>query len=139
MVKFFLDANTLISGLLFEGNEARLLDLGRMGLCELFANEYVREEVRDVLGRSHLALSATEQGQALALLGRSVTVLSDPSPGEVAAARGRLADVEDLPVLAGFERSECDFLVTGDRRFRMRVPRAVTTRNALAKILAGLD
>lgn len=136
-MKFFLDANALVSGLLFEGNEARLLEFGRLGVCELFTDEYVREEVRDVLGRPHLDLSPEEQGQALAFLNRAVVVLPDPLPDEIASAQGRLRDPEDLPVLVGFEKSDCEFLVTGDRGFS-GVPRAITTRAALGRVRASL-
>ena len=50
-MRLFVDANTLVSALVFEGNESRLLDLCRLGVCVLVTIEYVREEVRDVLSR----------------------------------------------------------------------------------------
>jgi len=53
-VKLFVDANILVSGLVFEGSESLLLDLARLGVCELVTNAYVREEVRDVLPRPRL-------------------------------------------------------------------------------------
>jgi len=136
-VKLFVDANTLVSGLVFEGNESLLLDLGRLGVCELFANEYVREEVREVLARPHLGLSRPDQESALAIISRHVTILEDPPADAVRNARGRVPDFDDLPVLVGFERSGCEYLVTGDRRFRERVPRAITTRAAIRRVLSG--
>ncbi len=140
-MKLFVDANILVSGLVFEGNESLLLDLGRLGVCELVTNEYVWEEVRDVLARPDLGLSRAEQEAALALLSRHVTILEDPPSTAVIAARGRVPDDDDLPVLVGFERSGCDCLVTGDRRLRERVARAVTTRTAIERVLseAGSD
>ena len=51
MLRLFLDANTVVSGLLFEGNESTLLEFGRLRLCELATNEYVCAEVTVVLGR----------------------------------------------------------------------------------------
>ncbi len=135
-MKLFVDANTLVSGLVFEGNESLLLDLGRLGVCELVANEYVREEVRDVLARPHLRLSRPEQEAALAVLSRHVTILEDPTAEAVVAARGRIPDDDDLPILVGFERSGCDLLVTGDRKLRDRVPKAVTTRTAIERVLS---
>ncbi len=135
-MKLFVDANTLVSGLVFEGNESLLLDLGRLGVCELVANEYVREEVREVLARPHFALSRPEQEAALALLSRHVTILEDPPANAVLASRGRVPDDDALPVLVGFERSGCDYLVTGDRRFRERVAKAITTRAAIRRVLS---
>ncbi len=135
-MKLFVDANTLVSGLVFEGNESLLLDLGRLGVCELVANEYIREEVRDVLARPHLRLSRPEREAALAVLSRHVTILEDPPADALAAARGRIPDDDDLPILVGFERSDCDLLVTGDRKLRDRVPGAVTARTAIKRVLS---
>ena len=139
MARFFVDANTLVSGLVFEGNESLLLDLARLAVCELVTNEYVREEVRDVLSRPRLGLSSVEREGAMALLARWVTIEEDPPPDLVVAARGRLADEDDLPILIGFERSGCDFLVTGDRDLRGRVPKAITTRAAIRRVLPDLE
>ena len=68
-----------------------------------------------------MGLSGVEREGAMALLARWVMVEEDPPPDLVVAARGRLADEDDLPILIGFERSGCDFLVTRDRGFRERV------------------
>ena len=134
-MKLFVDANTLVSGVLYSGNERVLLELGRLGLCELVTNDYVWSEVREVLSRRHLALSPPEQRGALAFLAQCVSIVADPSAISVKAARGRLNDEKDLPVLLGFEEAGCDLFVTGDRRFRRQVPQAITTKVALRKIL----
>ena len=138
-MKLFVDANALVGGLVSEGNESLLLDLGRLGVCELVANEYIREEVRDVLARPHIGLSRTEQEAALAVLSRHVTILEDPPSSAVIAARGRIPDDDDLPILVGFEHSGCDYLVSGDRRLRERVARAVTTRTAIERVLSEAE
>ena len=138
-MKLFVDANALVGGLVSEGNESLLLDLGRLGVCELVANEYIREEVRDVLARPQVGLSRTEQEAALAVLSRHVTILEDPPSSAVIAARGRIPDDDDLPILVGFEHSGCDYLVTGDRRLRERVARAVTTRTAIERVLSEAE
>jgi len=138
-VKLFVDANALVGGLVSEGNESLLLDLGRLGVCELVANEYIREEVRDVLARPHIGLSRTEQEAALAVVSRRVTILEDPPSSAVIAARGRIPDDDDLPILVGFEHSGCDYLVSGDRRLRERVARAVTTRTAIERVLSEAE
>ena len=138
-MKLFVDANALVGGLVSEGNESLLLDLGRLGVCELVANEYIREEVRDVLARPHIGLSRTEQEAALAVVSRRVTILEDPPSSAVIAARGRIPDDDDLPILVGFEHSGCDYLVSGDRRLRERVARAVTTRTAIERVLSEAE
>ncbi len=134
-VKLFLDANTLVSALLFAGNERRLLDLGRLGVCELVTIQYVREEVRRVLAEPRMRLSETEQNGALAILARHVIVADDPPRSEVLSAKGRVTDKTDLPVVVGFERSGCDFLVTGDKGLLREVPRTMTTSAAIHRLL----
>lgn len=138
-MKLFVDANTLVSGLLFQGNERFLLDLGRYGTCALVTNEYVREEVRGFLGRSQVRLSGDEQRRLMAVLDRSVTALRDPTAEEVREARGRLRDESDLPVLVGFEMSGADYLVTGDRELRGATPKGLTTRRALELLLGSFE
>ncbi len=69
MARFFVDANTVISALLYVGNEARLLEYARLGLCELVTNEHVREEVRRFLERQP-TLSSARRGQAMSRLAR---------------------------------------------------------------------
>jgi predicted nucleic acid-binding protein len=137
MARFFVDANTVISALLFAGNESQLLDHARRGLCDLVTNEHVREEVRRFLER-HPGLSSVRRGQALSRLARRIVVLPDPARGSLAAARRQVPDPRDLAVVVGFQESGCDFLVTGDRAVRKSVPRALTTRQALRRIEAEL-
>lgn len=138
-MKLFVDANTMISGLLFEGNERLLLELGRYGTCELVTNDYVRSEVADVLTRPRVGLAKDEQRRLMRILDRSVTVLESPPAEEVRKAEGRLRGPDDLPVLVGFEGSGCDGLVTGDKELRRAVPQAINTRRALELLLGEFD
>ena len=45
--RVFLDTNVLISGLLFHGNEALLLELAAQGLVKLVISQRVVEEARE--------------------------------------------------------------------------------------------
>lgn len=135
-MRLFVDTNVLVSGLAFSGNEALLLELGRMAVCELVINEYVLDEVRHVLARTHLGLDPSAQRRAVAYLGRCVTVLDDPPLDAIRSSEGRLPDRRDLPVLLGFELSGADHLVTGDGELRRHVPRAITTRVAVDRVLS---
>ena len=138
-MKLFVDANTLISGLLFLGNERLLLELGRYGTCDLITIEYVREEVRDFLGRPGALLSGDEQRRLMTILDRSVIALGDPPAGNVREPVGRLRDEADLPVLVGFEMSGGDYLVTGDRELRRVAPKAISPRRALELLLGEFE
>jgi predicted nucleic acid-binding protein len=139
MLRLFVDANTLVSALAFEGNESALLAYAPLGVCELIAVEHVREEVRDTLRQPRLGLSPRERGDALRLVARHVIFLDDPGPEHLNRARGRVRDPKDLPVLVGFEQSGCDYLVTGDRDLRGVVPRIITTNRALALLRRSLE
>jgi len=101
MASFFVDANTIISALLFAGNESRLLEHARLGLCELATNEHVREEVRRFLERQP-ELGAVRRGHAMSQLARRIVVLPDPPRDDLAAARLLVPDPRDLAVAVGF-------------------------------------
>jgi len=138
-VKLFVDANTLVSGLVFAGNDRLLLELARYGACDLITNRHVHRELVDVLARPDLGLSEVEQRRLIALLDRSVSTVEDPAVEEMRASRNRLRDEEDLPVLVGFETSDCDYLVTGDRELRNSTSKARTTRQAVKALLGEFE
>ncbi len=138
-MKLFVDANILISGLLFQGNERLLLELGRYGTCELVTIDYVRGEVADFLGRPQVHFSEEEQRRLMVILDRSVVAYRDPPQAKVREALGRLRDEDDLPVLVGFERSGADHLVAGERELRGSIPKAISTRKALELLLGEFE
>jgi predicted nucleic acid-binding protein len=138
-VKLFVDANTLISGLLYRGNESLLLELGRYGTCDLVTMQYVRGEVEDFLRHPALGLSGEERRKLMAIHDRSVFVSGDPPREKIRDVRGRIRDEHDLPVLAGFEASWADYLVTGDRELRQATPKGITTRRALELLLGEFE
>ena len=137
MASFFVDANTIISALLFGGNEKRLLEYARLGLCELVTNEYVRHEVRRFLERAP-GMGPAKRGRAMSSLSQRVLILPDPDPADLRDARPRVPDPRDVAVVVGFEQSGCEFLISGDRRLRLAVRGALTTRQALRRIEAEL-
>lgn len=61
-MKVFVDANTIVSGLLFVGNDAVLLELGRLRALRLVTNEYVFGEVREILKRGGNFVSRRKNG-----------------------------------------------------------------------------
>ena len=54
---------------------------------------------------------------------------------KIREVRGRIRDEQDLPVLAGFEASGADYLVTGDRELRQATSKGITGRRALELLL----
>ena len=134
-MKLFVDASTLISGLLYRGNERFLLELGRYGTCDLVTIEYVRGEVEEFLRRPAVRLSDDERRRLMAIHDRSVFVSGDSPLEKIREGRGRIRDEQDLPVLAGFEASGADYLVTGDRELRQATPKGITAGRALELLL----
>ena len=105
-----IDANVIVSGLSYQGNEGELLELGRQGHFELVVSEFLLAEVRRVLlhkldwGYERVTLQ-------LAAL-RRTTLVADP-PRFVDAIPD---DHPDNRILECAVHAEAEYLVTGDRR-----------------------
>ena len=134
-LRVFVDANTIISGLVFEGNEALLLRLGAIRLCTLVTTRYVMDEVHQALRAREFGLIEDELVALIALAYKSVTVYDGPNRDQLRSYSSRLDDKKDLHVLASFEGLECDMLVTGDRELLRKVKGAKTTRQAIERLL----
>ena len=132
-LRLFLDANVLVSGLLFRGPERELLLAATRGACEAVTSEYVLAQVRRVLVRK-FGLPGEEVEQVLGAVGMSVC--REPSLARLRRAEALLRDPEDAPVLAATWAAKADGLVTGDRDFWAAAPtlevRLLKTREALA-------
>lgn len=133
-VRVFLDANTVVSGLLFEGNEAALSELGRVRAVDLVTNLYVFEEVKRVLNREEFGLISEEVNGLVKHVRVCVTVLDDPSNEVIMDNFSLLEDKKDIPVALGYNESDADFLVTGDRELLEKIPDSITTK-LLEKLL----
>ena len=133
--RVFVDANTIVSGLLFEGNESLLLRLGMARLCELVTSEYVVEEVKSTLRGNKFYLSEDEVAFLISYLHRCTRVYPPPSSEEINRSLGRLDDKKDVHVLVAFEKLGCDFLATGDAELLSKVKKAKKTRAILKSLL----
>jgi putative PIN family toxin of toxin-antitoxin system len=131
----FLDANTIISGLLFKGNEATLLELGRLRAIELVTNHYVMEEVSAVLKRKEFNLTLDEVKGLIQYLHTCLSLLDNPSRETINKHLNQLNDKKDIPVALGAQHADADYLVTGDKELLEKIPNATTTRKLLKKIL----
>lgn len=131
----FVDANTIVSGLVFEGNEALLLKLGSVGACKLVTTRYVIDEVSRVLGAKEFGLGQDEISSLLSVVYGTVVVHEDLKQQELKKYFSRLDDKKDAHVLAAYEKFKCDILVTGDKELLKKVTRAKTTRRVLEMLL----
>lgn len=134
-IKAFLDANTLISGLLFKGNEATLLELGRIKAIQLVTNNYVMDEVRHVLQRPEFNLNQNEINELWRYLNTCLTIQAVPSLPEIQNNFDLLDDKKDIPVALGFQNSDATYLVTGDKELFRKIQNTITTKRILEKIL----
>ncbi len=108
----FVDANVLVSAVLFHGPEERLVHLAHGGSVRLQTSAYVLEQVRRVLAVK-FALPADRVDQAIDLL--PVSVVPEAGESALARAHGLLRDPSDAPVLAAAWDCGAAVLVTGDR------------------------
>ncbi len=134
-LKIFVDANTIVSGLLFEGNEALLLRLGRIGLCMLVTSQHVVDEVAQVLRMGEFQLGE-EVVSLLSYVHRSMRVYGSLRPEQLRKYSPRLQDKKDVHVLAAVHELKCDILVTGDKELLEKVTGARTTRQTLETLLS---
>lgn len=135
-IKAFLDANTIISGLLFHGNEATLLELGRIRAVKLVTNHYVMGEVTAVLNRKEFSLTPEEITGLTRKIHECLTVFENPPNGLVQEKMDLLDDKKDIPVALGDLNPGIDYLVTGDKELleKESLP-SITTKNLLKQII----
>ena len=138
-MKVFIDANAIVSGLLFAGNEATLLELGRLGALRLMTNEYVLGEVREALKREELRLTEEERQHLMRYTLECISVVENPPKGDIKKHHSLLKDKKDLPVVVGAKKENCDYLVTGDKELLSekvkKFANSTTTSELLRKLI----
>ena len=124
--RYFLDANVIISGLLWKGNERKLLELGDEGKKALVTSVYVLKEVEDALRGMNFDEYKVDE---FIVYIRSFIELKDASFEDVKKYWGALKDKSDVPVLAAAIKSKAT-LVTGDRELLSRGVKFLKVKNA---------
>ena len=76
-IKFVLDTNTIISGLLFRGNEFRLLEVIEAGKASLFLTKEILQEIDKVLHYERLEKYILKSGLSVERLLEKVISLSN--------------------------------------------------------------
>ncbi len=110
--RVLIDTNVLLSGLIWNGNESRILELSLSGDIHLLIPELVITESRRVLEdkfpkHSHLL------DDILPLLDSKI--LPKPSDTAIKSAVAVLRDPNDAEILASIIDSKPDYAVTGDK------------------------
>jgi putative PIN family toxin of toxin-antitoxin system len=111
-VRFFLDSNVLVSGIVYSGPERSILLAGFRGEHRLVVSEDVRQEALDVVRRQFPRFRKDAE-EAMSILHLEAV------PRKAYAGQSRefpgLRDPSDAHVLAAAIAARCDAVVTGDR------------------------
>lgn len=113
MKKVVLDTNTLISGLLWDGNEAKIIEKAEKGEIQLFTALKILEELKGVLERNKFtgkledaeltvekAVTKINLLSTIIELGKELQVITD--------------DPEDNRILECALMAEVNFIISGD-------------------------
>ena len=115
VVRFFLDSNVILSGLLSERGAPRIiLDLLSLGLPFLIGStgRYNLTEIERNLRNKMPGLLSLYKAYLPKL---NLKVIPLPRPSDIRGFPGQIAE-KDIPVLISAIRSKADFLVTGDKQ-----------------------
>ncbi len=113
-MRLVLDTNIVVSGLLWNGAPAQLIDLARMDEIELFSSRVLLAELTRILRRAKFGRAITASGMTLdeLVLGYSelaALVMPADIPPTI------LRDPDDDHVLACALAAEVEWIVSGDR------------------------
>lgn len=139
-MRLVLDTNVVVSALIWGGTPYKLIEAAAAGDIELVTSPALLAELRDVLGRQHLASRLTAQRssveQAIGFYGElavSVSPLSTPRvvPG----------DIDDDHVIAAAVAGSAEIVVSGDRHLLSMSSHQgidiVNAREAVERLEAG--
>jgi putative PIN family toxin of toxin-antitoxin system len=113
-MRLVLDTNVVVSGLLWEGKPARLLDAAQTGEVEIFTSRALLAELTRILRRAKFARAIASSGVSLDdfVLGYAeLATLVTPAPIPPTV----LDDPDDDRVLACAIAGTAELIVSGDR------------------------
>ena len=116
--RIFLDTNILISGIFFEGNESKILDMPEVDLitCEdvVYELKNVTNKKLKYLDQRNLEIALLEVDRALS----DIDILPREKYLEkFSEAEALIVHEKDIPILAAALYTNADYLLTGDSHF----------------------
>jgi uncharacterized protein len=113
-VKLVVDTNVLVSGSLWGGNSARLIDALLAGRATLCLSSKLLAELEDVLQREKFHKRLEEKGKTVADLVSLYRAAALTGEGSLSQIPSDLRDPDDVHVLACAVSCDADAIVTGD-------------------------
>lgn len=116
--RVFLDTNILLSGIFFEGNESKILDLVEL---DLITSEDVVDELHKVVRKKlkylkertfEITLAETEKA-----LGDITIILRAKYGHKIEEAERFITHKKDIPILTAVLYATPDYFLTGDAHF----------------------
>lgn len=113
-MRIVLDTNVVVSALIWGGTPYRLIQAAADGDIELCTSPALLIELRDVLGRAHLASRLAQQRSSIGqAIGFYVELAISVSP--LATLRVVPGDADDDHVIAAALAARAELIVSGDR------------------------
>ena len=113
-MRIVLDTNVVVSALIWGGVPYKLIEAAAAGDIELVTSPALLAELRDVLGREHLASRlAAQRSSALQAIGFYGELAISVSP--LSTPRVVPNDIDDDHVIAAAVAGSADIVVSGDR------------------------
>jgi putative PIN family toxin of toxin-antitoxin system len=116
--KVFVDTNVLLSGIFFEGNESRILDMIEL---EIITSEDVVDELLRVIRKKLKYLSERTFEIALSEVEKALTDISIiprvKYSHKLKEAESLIIHKKDIPILAAVIYTKPDYFLTGDAHF----------------------
>lgn len=130
--RLFLDTNILISGIFFEGNESKILDMTEIDLitCEDVVEELKKVIIKKLkyLGERSLEIALSETERALSdieIIPRSKYLK------KLKIAEQLITHKKDIPILAAVLAASPDYFLSGDSHFFTdKIRAAITVKTA---------
>jgi uncharacterized protein len=126
-LRVVIDANVLISGLNFPGNERQVLEIGRERRIKAYISPFILNEVQGVL-QQKFGQSSAEAEENIALVLQWATMLH-PNINVAVVERND----KDNRVLECCLESQADYLITGDQRDPLPLSQFHETRTVNAR------